>query len=401
MDELSRFRKKAASYRKALEQEPAARLLELYPILWYLEKLRELLGKRKRKLRVVDLMSGSGFLSENLFKVGYTDIHSIEFCLEMCQDASAYASQARLHHVTSFEHLEGVLAEIEPDVIISLASFHHLLAYDADDNMDYDRSISMQTDVVDMCMRALPEHGLLIITDLIDEGVAETAHEPFSAPMKKVANQLRTLGVFEDVAKGFDESSTIHVASSKLHRLLGCSRNGSLRWFREIVDKKTLVGHKDVAISSGFLSKVSNYRPIVTKFTCPWIFETKERLVNFVFQKFGFNIENPSNSPMTKEEVFSLAEEHLGIREKSGYACLGWNLGVVLLGRIEPFSSDRRHNTHIAYLSGLAVILCLAIIARYIGGLYVSFSAKDIFWLVLSLPIGAIFGDWFASRRKK
>src|SRR5574341_627655 len=98
MDEIEKFRKKAAKYREALDEHPHARLLELYPVLWYLEHHRISLGKQRKNLKIVDLMSGSGFLSENLANFGYSQLHAVEFCEEMFRNASAYNKKAQLHH---------------------------------------------------------------------------------------------------------------------------------------------------------------------------------------------------------------------------------------------------------------------------------------------------------------
>lgn len=403
MDELSRFKEKAASYRKALEEEPNARLLELYPIIWYLERYRTGLGKRKESIKIVDLMAGSGFLSENLYKLGYTNIDAVEFCTEMSKDASAYFDKARLRNITSFDHLEGVLDGIKPDVIISLASFHHLLVYDNTDTVDKLRSINLQTDVVDMCMRSLPEEGILMIADLIDEGVAETSLEPFKAPMSSIANDLKQLGVDGQIVELLSKNSSLHGASSNLHRTLGVSGNGkSLRWFREIVDKKTAVGHKDIAISQDFLQKVANYRPIITKYVCPWIFASRTKLLKFVYKKFGFGIDHASGIPVLSEsEVEMLVDEKLGIRNVLNHSTLGWSLGIVLLGKHEPFAKVRKLTTYAWYLLAMVVVLLIALGLRLLADVYVEMDVQAIFFFLLSLPIGAIFGDWFASRNDK
>lgn len=402
MDELTRFQKKAQSYRQALEQEPCARLLELFPIIWYLEKYRKSLGKTRKAVKIVDLMAGSGFLSENLYKIGYTNIHSIEFCVEMCQDAKAF-TKARLHNITSFDFLEGVLEEIKPDVIISLASFHHLLVYYKNGQIDKSRSINLQADIVDMCMRSLPEQGILLIADLIDEGVTETSLEPFKGSMSPVADSLKKLGAHPSIIETLARTESLHGASSNLHRyLLGLSGSGrSLRWFRDIVDTKTEIGHKDIAISQEFLVKVANYRPVVTKYVCPWIFDSRSRLVEFVYKKFGFGIQSKALTAVPKDEVENLAFTELGIKDINGISVLGWSLGIVLLGKHEPFSHDRKLTATITYLSIVVCVLVVACASRLLTGTYFNLDAEDLFLFLLTLPLGAIFGDWFASLKDK
>lgn len=393
MEELERFAKKAKYYRQALETNPSARLLEIYPILWYLERHRNSLGKRRKNLRIVDLMSGSGFLSENLFKLGYTDLHAVEFCKEMYQDASAYR-KVRLHTLSSFDHLEGVLGELRPDVIISLASFHHLIVYGHEGQVDKQASTELQSHVVDICMRALPDQGVLMIADLIENEVKETPLEPFKSPMKNISASLGHLGIDGSIVDILKLANSLHSASSILHREFGTkSINVGLDWFRTTVDKKTSVGHKDIALSKDFVEKVSNYRPIVTKYVCPWIFKNDNDLAEFVFNKFGFALDERKKGGLTKDDVKTLVIDKLGIRKNHGVSALNWNLGVVLLGKIEPFSVDRKHYLYLASLATMAIVLVVALLLRFFANIYIELSPKDIFVFSFTLPIGILLGD--------
>lgn len=400
MNELDRFKEKAISYRQALANQPTARLLELYPILWYLEKHRKALGRRKSKLRIVDLMSGSGFLSENLYKLGYTDLHAVEFCEEMYKDSSAYNNKVRLHFPSSFDHLDGVLDQVKPDVIISLASFHHLLIYDANDQVDKLASQHMQSDVVDICMRALPDQGILLIADLIDTGVTETPLELFKTPVAPVADELIKLGLDKELGKLLSTGNSLHGISSLLHRELGTrSGNQSLNWFRGVVDKTTAIGHKDIAISSEFLERVASYRPVITKYACPWVFKDRAGLDDFVYRKFAFGIARTGLQPKTSQDVAALSEQHLGIRSNHGVHALGWNLGIVLLGKRDPFSRGHDLNILSTSLLAMTVILVLAVAARYTFDIYAAVDFKDIFVFTLTLPLGIILGNLITKKK--
>lgn len=397
MSELDKFKAKALSYQQALANQPGARLFELYPILWYLEEHRKAIGKRRNKLRIVDLMSGTGFLSENLYKLGYTDIHAVEFCEEMYKDTNM---KAQLHFMSSFDHLAGVLDNVKPDVIVTLASFHHLLVYNSDNQVNLGASINMQSDVVDICMRALPDQGILLIADLIEAGVTETPLELFKSPMAVVAKDLVKLGLEKNLGDLLGLSNSLHGASSLLHRELGTkSGNASLNWFRKIVDTKTDIGHKDIAVSPDFLQRVANYRPVVTKYTCPWVFKEKSQLDEFVYKKFAFGVAKEHVQVLTKEEAVSLANEYLGIRNSHGIYALGWNLGIVLLGKRDPFSKGQELNILIASLLVILIILATAIGLRYWFGFYASIDFKDILVFILTLPIGIIFGNWLTKKK--
>jgi len=345
-------------------------------------------------------MSGSGFLSENLYKLGYTNLHAVEFCEEMYKDSSVYNSKVRLHFLSSFDHLDGVLDEVKPDVIITLASFHHLLVYDTNDQVDKAASQHMQSDVVDICMRALPDQGILLIADLVDSGVTETPLELFKAPVAPIANELVNLGLDKQIGKLLSSGNSLHGISSLLHREFGTrSGNSSLNWFRSIVDKTTVVGHKDIAISSEFLESVASYRPVITKYACPWLFKDKIELEDFVFKKFAFGITKPGFQPKTLQEVTALSEQYLGVRSNHGIYSLGWNLGIVLLGKRDPFSRSNDLNILSASLLAMAVILIIATVARYAFDIYAIVDFKDIFVFILTLPLGIVLGNWITRRK--
>lgn len=395
MNELDRFKKKATPYRQALEEHPAARLLEIYPILWYLEKHRKSIGKTRKSLRIVDLMSGSGFLSGNLSRLGFKDLHAIEFCEEMHKDATAYHSKVRLHCLSSFDHLDSALDSIKPDVILSLASFHHLIVYE-NNNINKGESTNLQSRVVDICMRSLPDNGILLISDLMEDDVTETPIEPFKNSMADIAKCINELGLNTSVTEKLKAANSLHGASSLLHREFCVkSGNNSLRWFRDIVDNKTSVGHKDIALSDEFVQKVSSYRPIITKYTCPWLFESETSLADFVYKKFAFILD--SNS-LTKEEVQELARNNLGVRNNNNTSALGWNLGVILLGKLEPFSKDRRFYKYLNSLIFMIVVLVISIILRQFAGIYEEIGPKDLVVFLLTLPIGIILGDLINTR---
>lgn len=293
-----------------------------------------------------------------------------------------------------------MLDDVKPDVIVTLASFHHLLIYNSDNQVNTDASINMQSNVVDICMRALPDQGILLIADLIETGVTETPLELFKSSMAVVARDLVKLGLDKDLGKLLGESNSLHGASSLLHRELGTkSGNSSLSWFREIVEHKTAIGHKDIAVSPNFLQRVASYRPVVTKYTCPWVFKEKTQLDEFVYKKFAFGITMEHNSILTKEEAVLLANEHLGIRNNHGVYALGWNLGIVLLGKRDPFSKDQELNVLVASLLAMLTILAGATGLRYWFDFYAPIDFKDILVFMLTLPIGIIFGNWITKKK--
>lgn len=394
MNEIERFSKKAAHYREALQRSPTARVFELYPICQLLHMHAGAISKPISELKILDLMSGSGFLAENLHKVGFRNLHAVEFCGEMCTDASAYAQKVRLHRLTDFDHLEGYLDSIAPDIIVSLASFHHLLRYDNSGNLDLSASHLLQKKVVDICMRSLPRAGLLVIADLIEDGVTDTPLPDDPRAMRAAVRDVEILGMPNSVSRSLQDTGSIRAASSTLAREL-CTRTGnvSLDWFREVVDKSTSIGHKDAAISTQLIELLSAYNPSIAGYYCPWMFDSTEERDRFLHMKFGFMLDDGTPRSITPASVGVEAEKKLGVKTVHGKVFIGWNLGVMAIWRSDPFEMTRRFRKIVASLVLLNIFLGIALVLRNLAGVYVAPSVPSLLIFAITLPIGVAFGD--------
>ena len=376
--------------------------MELYPILYLLRLQATASSIPISQLKIVDLMSGSGFLAENLYKVGYHNLHAIEFCEAMCQDAQIYANQVRLHRIASFAHLEGYLEEINPDVIVSLASFHHLLCCNDENGVDLHASISLQKNVVDICMRSLSGSGLLVIADLIEENVRETMFPDSDHIMSRVLQDLMSLGMPREILDNIKKCRSIQGASSIISRALCCrTDNMSLKWFRNVVDVKTSIGHKDIAISETLLEKLKVYDPCIAKYRCPWIFNNKEEQSSFLYHKFGFALDSGTSGAVLPTDVSAMAEKELGVKNLHGKSLLGWNLGVIAIWKTSPFESARCFRYLVLCLLLLIGLLSVALFSRLLFELYVKPSWGGALIFTMTFLLGMIFGEIIQSMSRK
>ena len=109
--ELLRFTKKASSYRKALSNAPNSRILEIAPIISIIEGYIKSNELEKQNLVIVDLMSGSGYLTNYLKKSGFKKIHAIEACNEMSA-SSNYYNGVQLHPISNIKETNKILKEM-------------------------------------------------------------------------------------------------------------------------------------------------------------------------------------------------------------------------------------------------------------------------------------------------
>lgn len=395
MNELERFAKKAADYRRALERSPSARALELYPIVYLLRGHARAMSIPIRKMKILDLMSGSGYLAGQLLRMGFRKIHAVEFCEEMCQNSAVFAGNVHLHKLSSFAYLQGFIEEIAPDVIVSLASFHHLISYDAAGQASREESIALQKSVIDTCIRALPESGMLVIADLIEGDVQDTLFPYGGRVMKRVVlKDLALVGAPKAILQMLSGCKSVHGVSSRLSSLCSATSNNlSCDWFRNIIDNKTSIGHKDIAMSSELLTYLQPYSPRVARYFCPWMFSDSSEQAQFLYHKFGFSLDSELAAHISPEDVSGLAERELGILNIHGKRLLGWNLGVIALWKTDPAVKPRQFRRLTICLLLMILLFGTGILLRLLTGIYVRPSFGSLFVFSLTMPLGLAARD--------
>ncbi len=73
-----------------------------------------------------------------------------------------------LHPIPIISDIKNLLNEINPDIIVSLASFHHLIISDESGKVDQDKSIYFQKEIIDICIENSRNCKLFLIIDLFE-----------------------------------------------------------------------------------------------------------------------------------------------------------------------------------------------------------------------------------------
>lgn len=338
--ELSKFERKAEAYRRALRIAPYARSLEVIPLLAYLKGLTERLGLRKRDLRIVDLMSGDGHLSGILWRQGYRRLHAVESCNEMSFDAPAY-EKVRLSSPPDAVKALRVVRQINPHVVVSLAAFHHLIETTVEGEIDLAGSQAWQASVVENAFNEAPGLILFLIVDLSEAtGLWSLDRLGLWSGLSEREGRELDASHYDELADIYRAKSFAEFASAVDRAFLRHVNSFSLKWFRDVVDTQTEIGHKDVAISDALIERLSHQFTVShRRYVCPWHFDGEEQLGTFLHDKFGFSIGDTAQTP---DMVRQLArDEHLVIA-RSGMESLLWDLGIVAIERpgakLEPTS---------------------------------------------------------------
>ena len=336
--ELRRFRQKARGYRAAHELAPAARILEVFAVAGIVEGYRRKKGLSRGEIIVVDLMAGTGFLCDWLYRLGFRRLHALEACNEMSQGPSEKHDDRRhydLHPIASADGIAPLLKRIQPHVIVCFAGFHHLIEYEPDGKtVNVSSSVDLQRRVARVCMDAVGEDGMLLIVDIYDDALKTTdfAKWPYWQKGKTFTTLLKDSAIPESIKVPLLEASSFQEFSITVEKHLGGvpkKQNPSLSWFRQVVDAQSAAGHKDIALSNQLLDSLAlAYRVSFVTTLCPWVFFSRATLQKFLVT-FWFDDANQDVQKIS--QILAAAERINGLNTNGTYASFGWNLGFAVV----------------------------------------------------------------------
>lgn len=313
-------------------------------------------------------MAGSGYLTQILYDFGFHNIFAIEACNEMSYNADIF-KKIKLYSIPDISVTPTIIKNINPHVVVSLASFHHLIEYNKKNGtISKSKSIQCQFDLIKGCMEAMRANGIFLISDL-----AEANFNVYS---------INDSGIWKAIAKNSHGKERLlkHLPFrlvndiESFHGYLNYAKKGayinseaafSLTWFREIVERDTPIGHKDMALSKALIKQLNKkYDIYFSKYPCPWVFESKDLLAKFITKKFCFSI-NP-------EEVYEKAVNMKGICSQQKTVSFGWDLGLLLVKSRDCFLKKKNDMMSLnILLVCLFIILCVLIFLKVKYAIYV------------------------------
>lgn len=389
--EITRFSRRAADYKKALQLAPDARTLEIGAVVNLVAGLCDRGGWDRQSVRIVDLMAGSGVLTRALHACGFRHVVPIEACGEMRPDDSGELGYL---NGQAFQHLKATLAHEEPDIIVSLAGFHHLLQY-AGTTPDKAASIAYQLDVADTCVSALSPGGYLLVVDITEvTNLASLNVSPITAWSNCFQWESAVLGGGE--RDRLSKAKSIAQFSKQVEEIFGhVDRDRPVQWFRRVVDSSTTLGHKDCAISEPLVRILALlYREGIqaSALSCPWIFASSSAAEEFVLHKFGFFVGRETE--LDREYIRRQMADYLGyVHDSASRVALDWALCAIVVRHDKSEAEfDPVPIVNVVLIAGLIVL-----IARIIGGLAYAPDTIDetlggAFWLACGAAAG-IFID--------
>jgi hypothetical protein len=397
--ELARFARKADGYKAALQAAPTARTLELAVTVAMIRGLFTQRGWDQETTPIVDLMAGTGVVSDYLRAAGFGAVHSIEACHEMLPASDR--ARVNLNEIRTLADAQPIVRRIKPAVIVSLAGFHHLIEYDGK-TVNRFRSVLSQAKVIEDFLPLLAEHGVFLIVDIVEPTAAGNGLQEMEFWDGSV---FRAATVLPDVVK----TSLMQTHSmAEYERIVetvfpDSNENPTLRWFREVVDPGTVLGHDDIALSDELLGILRMHHSLLwARFRCPWIFENEDQLKFFLARKFGFMVDRKT-AELDFNDLVQKAKTYSGIHGlDNGRLAFGWNLAALAIPRGQEGSSSR------AYLKEaniLAICIALLLAVRLTTRLFfptlltsIESHFDKLIFVFVGLSVG-VFLHWFLQRK--
>jgi hypothetical protein len=394
--EVATFARRAAEYKLAMELAPEARQLELAAVVAIVAGLVQQRGWHREQVQIVDLMAGNGELTRALHAAGFMRVVPLEACNEMHPLDSA---QLGYMNGGAFLNLTGTLSQLRPQVIVSLAAFHHLIECIGGEP-DRAASIAQQCAVIDDCINALVERGVLLIVDICEcSSLAPMRIDPVNAWSATGMRLLSQLSPAE--AATLTSSDSVVAYSDAIERAFGrVDKTCPVGWFRQVVQRESVIGHRDAAVSDPLLRVLKlrfGNRLRATLFACPWVFASLATARTFVLHKFGFLVNNVSAPDQTAIDN-GLRKYLRAIPDTQGRVALHWGLAAITIEReVKP------KEFHAIAVVNVVLIVAIALLgARIIARLAYSPDGVDdvlgnLFWLVLGIG-AAVCGDSLKRR---
>ena len=404
--ELTRFQKKAQGYRAAHQFAPHARDLEVLAIGATIEGYRRDHGLSQQELVVADLMAGTGFLCDALYKLGFRNLHALEACNDMSQKVTPQPNQNTYtkHSFADISKVSAILDSLSPHIIVCLAGFHHIIKYNTDGNtVDLGKSIELQGSVVQSCVNSLKPEGMLIIADIYDDTLASegSCEWPYWSTGQHFKEFLSGSSIpaiiIDDLASSssFERFQVITLSSLSSNK---GNANPSFHWFRDAVDVYSEIGHKDAALNKALIDDLrKQYQTSVFRLTCPWVFGTVAALKNFL-QEFWFN--GSLKQSYSLDNIYQEASRINGINEEQGFASFGWNLLYTCIVKPGDEESQNRRLARINLTLGSTLLFTLSLVNVALKHLtFMTQIQEKIDGVVLAL-FGYIGGDIYERIQK-
>ncbi len=368
--ELTKFIEKAPGYKEALHFAPLARGIEIFAIIGILDGYVKSRGLSKSEVVIAEIMAGNGYLSQFLVKAGYKRIHSLEASNHMANDSYLNDRYIQLHAIESIYSIGDILKSIKPNVVISIAGFHHMLEYN-NKGVNADKSIKKQKKVVDICMRNIEKNGMVVIADIRDDDLDDIIDEEpeywSTRSFNKIysgKDQLIPIDCRNRILKTKDISEYSKTVTDCLMPPLQIGKNPTTRWFHEVIDKETSVGHKDIPIGRKFIDSLKEtYKVNFAKINSPWLFTNIIEFRSFI-TSFWFT--ELINNKKKMDGIFQMAESINGIRnlENTERLSFGWNLAILTIQSNEQEVPSLFYPNIVVLLSSIIVVSLAGIVIK-------------------------------------
>jgi len=330
---------RARRFRRALDAYPRARTTELLPLL-------ALCRPGARDSVAVELGSGSGYLTYLLTKM-YKQVWAVERSDQMLKQLPPYEGLERLQVWHLEEGATQLPVAIQPDLIVSLATLHHLVERDETaDRLVPDASRQLQARTIEAWVRRLRPGGRFVLVDVGRRADGDRASylrsvsDRFAKVNAAAAGELDVKQLDHDLPEyGFRDALDVigypaaELTFSRLAAVYAGSEfplttDGPIRHFDVTVTQNSIEGHDAYFWSeddlAGSLTQAGLAEVAVAALPTPWLFLDQLGAYWFINELFGLNVDpDQGSSAPTPLEIIG---RYLTVRSGEAHAVVDWQL---------------------------------------------------------------------------
>jgi SAM-dependent methyltransferase len=336
----SRFgEQRAVRFSRALAQYPGSRSLELLPLLalaWPEEPGRV----------AVELGAGSGYLSSVLDRL-YGRVVRVDQSRAMLSTATASPDEEVVDELLfAADRLDH---EVAPDLVVSLATFHHVCALNGD-AVDHPASHALQRNTIAAWVQRLRPGGRFVIVDVgapsppLDDYLAGAAGRFDAAGLdpvpwtlvKKLDQSLNGYHLLDaaeefELARDGEPLSLAGIAESYRAAKLAVDPVGPVDFFDHLVEERSVEGHDAHFLDEpelGAALRDAGLGEVVTGvLPTPWPFPHQRGAYWFVNELFGLGgSAGADDRAGASPEMVAQIDRYLRVRPHRSRSIVEWQL---------------------------------------------------------------------------
>ncbi len=335
---LEYFNLRAKRYNNALAQIENARILDLIPYSFFIDKF----FAGKKNLKILDAFGGTGFLTKYLINVA-SEVVVADLSDKMMDYIDDNHKIKKRITTNNFDDIIKEYGEGYFDLVVTHGGIHHSILTNNNNKVDAYRSQNRQNIIVKKLSSLTKKKGILILADLAQDQLEDFSiidSNDFS--IQKLTNILSHKEIkFISTKLDIDLNQQFSYIEflTKIQDLYSTKTKYKVPhyFFDSYISPYSKLGH--IAYYSNFKTLEKNIKGFThlsrSSFKLPWIFESPYAAGWFFKEKFSIFKQTDNIKTSTDEiKMFHRLEKYLGCKEINNKTFVNWGVTYSILQKL-------------------------------------------------------------------